>query len=138
MKIILLTVPRKSNRISRPPDRYRLDDYSKPTTFDEAINSPMKKNWKEAIKSEINSFEENDIKRNAKNEPVRDKARLVAKEYDQEMGIDYQETFAPVVKLRSLRLLIAIAVQEVDISSAFLYCDIDEKLRNLHRATRGI
>ncbi|CAF0879189.1 unnamed protein product [Brachionus calyciflorus] len=122
----LLTVPRKSNRISRPPDRYNPDDYSsqtsyfleylslfesdenneEPTTFDEAINSPMKENCKEAIKSEINSFEENDvwskaelpdgmktiktkwvfkIKRNAKNEPLRYKARLVAKGYDQEM-----------------------------------------------------
>ncbi|CAF0996295.1 unnamed protein product [Brachionus calyciflorus] len=171
----LLTVPRRSNRASRPPERYRPDDYSyqvsffleylnlfesdknneEPTTFDEAINFPMKKNWNEAIKSEINSLEENDvwsfaklpdgmktiktkwlfkIKRNAKNEPVRYKARLVAKGYDQEMGIDYQETFAPVVKLQSLRLLIAIAVQEglkmhhVDISTAFLYGDIDEEI----------
>ncbi|CAF0991516.1 unnamed protein product [Brachionus calyciflorus] len=50
------------------------------------------------------------------------------------MGIDYQETFAPVVKLQSLRLLIAIAVQVglkmhyVDISTAFLYGDIDEEI----------
>jgi hypothetical protein len=49
----------------------------------------------------------------------------VAKGYGQEKGIDYNETFAPVIKQQSLRLLISIAVNEnfhihhMDISTAF-------------------
>ncbi|CAF0876069.1 unnamed protein product [Brachionus calyciflorus] len=50
------------------------------------------------------------------------------------MGIDYHETFAPVVKLQSLRMLLAIAVNEgfamhhVDISTAFLNGEIEEEI----------
>ena len=38
------------------------------------------------------------------------KARLVAKEYTQKYGVDYQETFAPVTKMNIIRILISIAV----------------------------
>ena len=72
------------------------------------------------------------IKRDSENNPVRFRARLVAKGYDQEKGINYNETFAPVIKQQSLRLLLAIAINEnlkihhIDISTAFLYGDIEE------------
>jgi hypothetical protein len=74
------------------------------------------------------------IKRDSKNKPERFKARLVAKGYDQEKGIDYNETFAPVVKQQSLRLLLAIALNEnfeihhIDISTAFLNGLIEEEI----------
>ena len=72
------------------------------------------------------------IKRNNENKPERFKARLVAKGYDQKEGIDYTETFSPVVKHEAIKLLLAIAINEglkihhLDISTAFLYGKIDE------------
>jgi len=40
---------------------------------------------------------------------VRNKARLVAKVYCQEEGIDYEETFAPVARLEAIRIFLAFA-----------------------------
>src|SRR4051812_21814298 len=57
---------------------------------------------------------------------VRNKARLVAQGYSQVEGIDYGETFAPVARLESIRLLIAYAshhkfkLQQMDVKGLFL------------------
>ena len=57
---------------------------------------------------------------------VRNKARLVAQGYNQEEGIDYEETFAPVARLESIRMLLAFAchknfvLYQMDVKSAFL------------------
>ena len=54
------------------------------------------------------------------------KARLVAKGYVQRQGIDFEDAFAPVVRLESVRLLLALAASEgwtvhhMDVKSAFL------------------
>jgi len=59
---------------------------------------------------------------------------LVAKGYEQEQGVDFNESFAPVVKIQSIRLLISIAVNEgleihhIDISTAFLYGELTEEV----------
>ena len=62
------------------------------------------------------------------------KARLVIKGYEQVEGIDYNNTYAPVVKLTSFHLLLALAagngwlVHHMDIVSAFLDPAVDEEI----------
>ena len=54
------------------------------------------------------------------------KAQLVAKGYRQVQGVDYDETFSPVVKLKSVRIMLAIAafydyeIWQMDVKTAFL------------------
>ncbi|GJR62117.1 putative ribonuclease H-like domain-containing protein [Tanacetum coccineum] len=58
---------------------------------------------------------------------IKNKARLVAQGYTQEEGIDYHEVFAPVARIKAIRLFLAYAsfkdfvVYQMDIKSAFLY-----------------
>lgn len=62
------------------------------------------------------------------------KARLVVRGYEQRPGIDYEETFSPVINNSSLRILLAIAgnkeyhIMKLDIKSALLYGEISEDL----------
>jgi len=62
------------------------------------------------------------------------KARLVAKGYAQKYGIDYDETFSPVVRFSSIRLLLAFAVQndllihQTDVETTFLNGKLDEEI----------
>ena len=57
---------------------------------------------------------------------VRNKARLVAQGFNQEEGIDYEETFAPVARLEAIRMLLAFAcfkdfiLYQMDVKSVFL------------------
>ncbi|CAH9075913.1 unnamed protein product [Cuscuta europaea] len=65
---------------------------------------------------------------------VRNKARLVAKAYCQEDGIDFNETFAPVARLEAIRIFLAYAaynnikVYQMDVKSAFLNGDLEEEV----------
>ena len=73
-------------------------------------------------------------KRNAADEVMKHKARLVAKGFVQRAGIDFEEVFAPVARLDSMRLLLAVAAQEnwqvhhLDVKSAFLNGDLEEEV----------
>uniref|UniRef100_A0A803NL56 Reverse transcriptase Ty1/copia-type domain-containing protein n=1 Tax=Cannabis sativa TaxID=3483 RepID=A0A803NL56_CANSA len=72
------------------------------------------------------------IKLNADGSVERYKARLVAKGFHQTQGLDYHETFSPVVKLNSIRLVLSLAVsfnwivKQLDIQNAFLHGDLTE------------
>nr|GEU36970.1 putative ribonuclease H-like domain-containing protein [Tanacetum cinerariifolium] len=73
-------------------------------------------------------------KRYARGIVVRNKARLVAQGHRQEEGINYDEVFAPVARIKAIRLFLAFAsymrflVYQMDVKSAFLYGRIDEKV----------
>jgi len=65
---------------------------------------------------------------------VRHKARLVAKGYVQRAGVDFDEVFAPVARLDSVRALLAVAAHEgwkvhhLDVKSAFLNGELAEEV----------
>ncbi|KAH9705964.1 hypothetical protein KPL70_012065 [Citrus sinensis] len=115
-----------------------------PKSFADAEND---ESWIMAMQEELNQFERNNVWelvpnpehqsiigtkwvfRNKMDEfgvVVRNKARLVAQGYNQEEGIDFDETFAPVARLESIRMLLAYAchkdfiLYQMDVKSAFL------------------
>lgn len=62
------------------------------------------------------------------------KARLVAKGFTQTYGIDYQETFAPIAKINSIRILLSLAVNlnwplhQLDVKNVFLNGNLEEEV----------
>ena len=123
-------------------------DTMEPTTYQEAVNGPDQIHWRNAIRDELKSMRLRNvfratklptgqraigtkwvfkIKRKADGTIDKYKARLVAKGFKQKFGIDYTETFAPVVKYVTLRMVIALAksfgwpIDQLDVVTAFLY-----------------
>jgi hypothetical protein len=130
-------------------------ELSEPLTYQEAMDSPQANEWVAAMDKELASLKKNDawelteippnrniienrwvykLKRDISGGVVRFKARLVAKGYTQRAGIDYEETYSPVVRYDSLRAVFAIAaaldleIAQLDIKTAFLYGDLNEEL----------
>lgn len=126
-----------------------------PSTMEEAMLSPDADKWKKAAQSEYNSLIDNGtwelvplpegkktigcrwvfkIKYKEDGDIERYKCRLVAKGYSQSQGIDYEETFSPVVRYSSIRTLLALAAQkklevhQMDVETAFLNGDLEEEI----------
>jgi Reverse transcriptase (RNA-dependent DNA polymerase) len=123
---------------------------SEPSSFKQAMSSP---NWRQAMTDELNALASNGtwilvppptnqriigckwvykIKRRPDGSLERYKARLVAKGYSQEPGINYVETYSPVVRATTIRLILSMAVtsnwsiKQLDVSNAFLNGDLKE------------
>jgi hypothetical protein len=73
-----------------------------------------------------------DVKMDENGNVARYKARLVAQGFSQKEGIDFSETFAPTMHIKTMRLLLAIAARDnvaarqYDVSTAFLHADLKE------------
>lgn len=121
----------------------------------EAMSCDENEEWRNAILSEVESLVKNDTweivkkpegqksvgcrvvltnKYAADGSVERRKARIVAKEYAQRFGIDYHRTFAPVARLESIRLLIAISCElnltiwQFDVVTAYLNGNLEERV----------
>ena len=128
-----------------------------PKSYDEAVsdNNPDSDNWEDATEDEINSLMENGtwelvdcpsdrkplrgkwvftLKRGPKGEVTRYKARWVVLGCSQREGLDYNETFASVVKPMSYKALFALAaaldwdLEQMDVKTAFLYGKVEETI----------
>ena len=129
-----------------------------PVTYNDAMASDEKVEWLKAIESEYKKIKDADTwqlqhlptdgkKRNIirnrwvfkkkmdhLGNVIEYKARFVAKGFTQKYGVDFQETFAPVAKLKSIRMLTAIAASlglnmyQDDVPSAFLKGTLSEEL----------
>lgn len=125
-------------------------DVLDPPTYKAAMSSKLAEKWAAAVVFEYNQLVENHIweevsesdippgqtalegkwvfrtKRGADGQITRHKARYVVKKYQQQYGIDYDQTFAAVVKPMAFRVLFAIAayydldVEQMDVVTAFL------------------
>lgn len=131
------------------------EDIICPSTYEEAIKDKNAEKWINAMKNEYNSLIENKtweikdppeerkliknkwiftVKRDEKGKILKYKARLVAKGFSQKDGIDYDETFSPVVRYGSIRLLLAIAagynlnIRQLDAVTAFLNGKLEEDI----------
>jgi hypothetical protein len=121
-----------------------------PTSIKEALSGPDADKWRTAIKSEMRSLFRNhtwDLVKRPQGKNIvsskwlfkikdddRFKARMVARGFSQTYGLDYFETYAPVARFASIRLLLALAakfglkIQQMDVDTAFLYGDLDEEV----------
>ncbi|KAK8921057.1 hypothetical protein KSP39_PZI020242 [Platanthera zijinensis] len=123
-----------------------------PKIWQEAVKIPE---WKTAMEEELRALDKNKtwqlvslppgkrtvgsrwvytVKQNQDGVVERYKARLVAQGYTQAKGIDYQDTFAPVAKMNSIRVLFSVVASrrwellQLDIKNAFLNGDLEEEV----------
>lgn len=148
----------RPKRVIRKPARYNqtglLAMEETELTVTEALRSPESEQWRKAMDEEIESFRKNEVfelidppkgativqcrwvlkrKVNSDSE-VQYRARLVAKGFTQKYGLDYSETFSPVVRHSTLRLLFAISVKlglditQLDVKTAYLNSNLKEDI----------
>jgi hypothetical protein len=139
------------SRLANFCEHYSFVSSIKPFRVEEALQDP---DWVLAMQEELNNFKRNEVwtlvprlkqnivgtkwvfhnKQDEHGVVTRNKARLVAKGYAQVAGLDFEETFAPVARLESIRMLLAYAAHhsfklfQMDVKSAFLNGPIKEEV----------
>lgn len=130
-------------------------EINEPTTYQQAITCKEKKKWNIAIMNELNSLKSNEVykivpkptnanilgtkwvfkvKALSDGSIARYKARLTAKGYGQQYLVDYFDTYAPVARITSVRVLLALAVSrrwkihQMDVDTAFLNAELNEEV----------
>ena len=137
------------SRIANFCEFYSFVSSLEPLKVEEALDDP---DWVMAMQEELNNFKRNEVWslverpkqnvigtkwvfRNKQDENgivTRNKARLVAQGFTQIEGLDFGETYAPVARLESIRILLAYATHhgfklyQMDVKSAFLNGPISE------------
>ena len=155
-------VPRRTSaRETKRPDYYGVRVYTvpelqkEPESVTDALSSSDKEQWKVAMQKEMDSIHSNDVwdlvklpkgrkpggnkwvfkrKTGADGTIERYKACLVAQGFSQRHGLDYDETFSPVIRFESVRSLVAISIQkgfklhQLDVTAAFLNGHLEEEV----------
>ncbi|CAL8994313.1 unnamed protein product [Prunus brigantina] len=143
-----------THRLSKSYASYlcQLSSVCVPTKLQDALSNPK---WMDAMNVEMDALNKNKtwdlvplprgkkavgcrwvftLKHKADGSIDRYKARLVAKGYTQTYGVDYLETFAPVAKLNTVRVLLSLAANrdwpllQFDVKNAFLHGDLKEEI----------
>lgn len=150
------TVPTILTSDNKDTEENRLtNDIETPTTVKEALSGESSEDWKEAMNKEFEGLIVNKTWKLVERPPDRKvikcrwvfktkyssngkierrKARLVAKGCSQQPGIDYHETYAPVARMSTIRILIALAVTnyltiyQMDITMAYINGDLEEEI----------
>jgi hypothetical protein len=139
------------SRVAHLCDHYSFVSSIEPYRVEDALRDS---DWVMAMQEELNNFTRNEIwhlvprpnqnvvdtkwvfhnKQDEHGVVTRNKARLVAKGYSQVEGLDFGETYAPVARLESIRILLAYAtyhgfkLYQMDVKSAFLNGPIKEEV----------
>lgn len=130
-------------------------DLDDPLTVEEAMSRHDSESWKSAMDEEFASLQENKTwelcdlppdrkplgckwvfktKRDVNGSVLRHKARLVIQGFLQRKGIDYEETFSPVIRYNSIRFLLALSAKfdldlsQMDAVTAFIQGDVSEEI----------
>lgn len=126
-----------------------------PTSFTDIKNKADSSSWMQAVNNEMQSLTKNNTwtlknlpegrtaidckwvfrrKSDAHGNPGEYKARLVAKGFSQRQGFDYNETYSPVAKLTTFRIILAVAnendwiLHQMDVKTAFLNGNLNEEI----------